>query len=270
MKRQTLARIWGTVRTKIAVITVLVLVLVLLPTPTHGQFGIDLAVIETGLTTISNLLQSVVAKPLGTIQKIEQQSAAFQQKVVWPIAAINQAQATIAQTQGVLAQTRQLFQLPVASATLPMPQRLEQALLSANPRAASQVSANYAALYGPVPASTDAPQAVRDLVDMTDAQAQAAMKKAVEFDALADVELQTADQINQQLLNAAPGSAAILDAQTSAWVVRANAYTQSAIAELVRVRSISLANQGAQLKASAAHTTNLRNASGQALSPAVR
>jgi hypothetical protein len=108
--------------------------------------------------------------------------------------------------------------------------------------------------------STDAPQSVRDLVDMTDAEAQAAMKKAVEIDALADLELEAAEKINQQLQAAAPGSAAILEAQTSAWLVRANAYTQSAMAELVRVRSIELANTGAQLKFSAAHAGNLHNA----------
>ena len=96
-------------------------------------------------------------------------------------------------------------------------------------------------------------------------QAQAAMKKSVEIDALADLELQAAEQINQQLQTAAPGSAAILEAQTSAWLVRANAYTQSAMAELVRVRSIELANQGAQLKFSSAHTSTLHNNGSQVL-----
>ena len=47
--------------------------------------------------------------------------------------------------------------------------------------------------------ATDASQPVRDLVDITDAEAQAAMKKSVEIDALADLELQAAEQINQQL-----------------------------------------------------------------------
>jgi hypothetical protein len=154
---------------------------------------------------------------------------------------------------------RQIFQLPVASATLPTPQQLEKSLLSRNPGAVPQIASNYAALYGSVMPPTDAPQPVRDVVDMTDAEAEAAMKKSVEIDALADLELQAAEQINQQLQTAAPGSAAILEAQTSAWLVRANAYTQSAMAELVRVRSIELANQGAQLKFSAAHTSTLHN-----------
>src|SRR5262249_41409218 len=153
--------------------------------------------------------------------------------------------------------------VPVSSATLATPQHLEQTLLSRNAGAVPQITNNYAALYGTVMPSTDAPQAVRDLVDMTDAEAQAAMKKAIEIDALADLELQAAEQINQQLQTAAPGSAAVLEAQTSAWLVRANAYTQSALAELVRVRSIELANTGAQMKFSAAHASNLHNAGSQ-------
>ncbi len=151
-----------------------------------------------------------------------------------------------------------------------MPQQLEQSLLSRNPGAVAQIPNNYSALYGAVVAQTDAPQPVRDLVDMTDAAAQAAMKRAVEIDALADLELQAAEQINQQLQDAAPGSAAILEAQTSAWLVRSNAYTQSAMAELVRVHSIELANQGAQLKFSASHLATLHSTSNQVLQQGVR
>lgn len=264
------AETWARVRTKTAVICALVLTLMLVPPKGHAQFGIDLAAIQAGLSVISNLLQSVVAKPLAAIQQIEQQRADFEQQVVWPVSAINQARATISQLHGVLVQTRQIVQVPIANATLPVPQRLEQSLLSATPGAISQVSTNYNAVYGGIPAITDAPQPVRDLMDMTDAEAQAAMKKAVQLDALANIELQTAEQINQQLQSAAPGSAVILEAQTSAWIVRANAYTQSGLAELMRVRSISLANQSAQLKFSAAHTSSLRGTAGQMLQPATR
>jgi hypothetical protein len=110
-------------------------------------------------------------------------------------------------------QMRQISELSVASATLPTSQQLEMTPLSANPNNVPQVTNNYAALYGTVMLATDAPQAVRDLVDMADAEAQAAMKKALEIDALADLELQAAQQINQQLQTAAPGSGAILEAR---------------------------------------------------------
>lgn len=259
MKRQTFARAWKLLLKTVAFVLTLAIVVIILPSKARSQLGLDpcCAIISAGLSTISNLLSSVVAKPLGQIQQIEQQSANFEQQVVFPVTAINQARGLAAQSEEQFVQMRQIFQLPVASATLPTPQRLEQILLSRNPDAVSQVAGNYDSLYGTVVPATDAPQPVRDLVDMTDAEAQAAMKKALEIDALADLELQAAEQINQQLQTAAPGSAAILEAQTSAWLVRANAYTQSAVAELVRVRSIELADHGAQLKFSAAHTSTL-------------
>lgn len=258
-------RIWKLARNIVATVVGLAIVVMLLPTKARSQLGLDpcCAIISAGLSSISNLLSSAVAKPLGAIQQLEQQAANFEQQVVYPIAAINQARGLATQFQGQFTQMKQTFQLPVASATLPAPQQLEQTLLSRNPGSVPQVTTNYAALYGVVMPATDAPQPVRDLVDMTDAEAQAAMKKAVEIDSLADLELQAAEQINQQLATAAPGSAAILEAQASAWLVRANAYTQSAMAELVRVRSIELANRGAQLKFSTAHTTNLHSTGSQ-------
>jgi len=262
MKQRLLIRGWRFIRNAIALGLALVVVVLMLPSKARSQLGLDpcCAIISAGLSTISNLLNSVVAKPLGAIQQLEQQSVNFEQQVVFPVTAINQARGLAGQLQGQFVQMRQIFQVPVASATLAAPQQLEQSLLSRNPGAVPQITNNYAALYGTVMPSTDAPQPVRDLVDMTDAEAQAAMKKAVEIDALADLELQAAEQINQQLQTAAPGSASILEAQTSAWLVRANAYTQSAMAELVRVRSIELANNGAQIKFSAAHASSLHNA----------
>lgn len=262
MKEKPFAHSWKHIRNNVAFSLALVVVALMLSSKARSQLGLDpcCAIISAGLRTISNLLSSVVARPLGAIQQIEQQSADFEQQVVFPVAAINHARGLAGQFQGQFVQMRQIFQVPVASATLASPQRLERTLLSRDPSLVPQITNNYEALYGVVMPSTDASQTVRDLVDMTDAEAQAAMKKAVEIDGLADLELQAAEQINQQLQTAAPGSAAILEAQTSAWLVRANAYTQSAIAELVRVRSIELANSSAQVKFSAMHTSTLRNA----------
>jgi hypothetical protein len=99
--------------------------------------------------------------------------------------------------------------------------------------------------------------AVRNMTDLTDAQAQDAMKRAIEIDALADAELNEADQMGQQISAAAPGSAPILEAEADIWVVRANAYTQAALAELMRTRAIDIANQSKFSKL--ATTNNLGN-----------
>jgi len=272
MNRPTLNRLWKFLRNAVAAVCGLAIVVGLLPSKARSQLGLDpcCAMMSVGLNTISGLLKGVVAKPLGSIQQNQQDSANFEQQVVFPLAAITQARNMAVQFQGQFAQMRQLFQLPITSATLRTPQLLEQSLLSGNPGAMPQITSNYAALYGNVMPPANAPQPVRNMVDMTDAEAQAAMKKAVEIDALANLELQAAEQINQQLQTAAPGSSTILEAETAAWLVRANAYTQSAMAELVRVRSIELANSSGQLKFSASHAATLQTTGNQVLQQGVQ
>jgi hypothetical protein len=271
MNRPTLARFWKVLRNAVVQICGLAIVVALLPSKARSQLGLDpcCAMIQVGLNTISGLLRNSVATPLGSIQQSQQQSANFEQQVVFPVAAISQARNMAVQFQGQFAQMRQLFQLPISSATLRTPQLLEQSLLSGNPGVMPQITSNYSALYGAVMPPANAPQSVRNMVDMTDAEAQAAMKKAVEIDALANLELEAAEQINQQLQTAAPGTSPILEAETAAWLVRANAYTQSAMAELVRVRSIELANSSGQLKFSASHAATLQSTGNQVLQQGV-
>jgi len=74
------------------------------------------------------------------------------------------------------------------------------------------------------------------------------------------LELQAANQLNQSIQAAAPGSAPIIEAQADAWLIRANAYTQSATADLMRLRAVDLANASADIKMVATNTTNLRQA----------
>src|SRR6266404_7313018 len=189
MNRPTLSRLWKFLRNALVALCGLAFLAALLPTKARSQLGLDpcCAIMSAGLNTISSLLKSVVAKPLGSIQQNEQESANFEQQVVFPMAAINQARNMAVQFQGQFVQMRQLFQLPISSATLRTPQLLEQSLLSGNPGAMSQITSNYSALYGTVMPPANAPQPVRNMVDMTDAEAQAAMKKAVEIDALANL-----------------------------------------------------------------------------------
>ena len=258
---------WRRVHSKVRFTAWAALILIAVPFAARAQFGLDpcCAIISAGLNSISGLLSKSVASPLGVIQQTQQQVSGFEQQVIYPASAIANAKGLAVQLQGVLRQTGQLYQLPVTSATLPGTQQLEHAALSHNPQSFGQITQSYGVVYGAVPPATNASQSVRDMIDMTDAEAQAALKKAVELDALADVEIAAADQINQQLQTAAPGSAPILEAQAAAWLVRSNAYTQSALAELVRVRSIGLANSGAGIKLGASDTDSLRRSIGRTL-----
>ena len=174
---QIAQRTWKVMKWKVIFVAALVLALVMVPMGARGQLGLDpcCAIISAGLNSISGLLKNIVAKPLGQIQQIQQQAANFQQQVIYPTSAINNARGLAGQMQGQLRQITQVLRLPTASATLPTAQQLEQTLLSHNPQAMGQVSQGYAKLYGTVMAPTGDPQPIRELVDMTDAEAQAAL-----------------------------------------------------------------------------------------------
>ena len=227
---------------------------VAVPHQAHAQFGVDLAVILAGLQKISSLLTSSVASPLAQIQSVEQDAQRFQQTVLYPQQAISSAKALSASFTAPMRSMQSLMNLNFSSATMPAPQQLEQQMLSGNPNSIAGFGTSYSQVYGTLPNQTAAPQNVRSTIDMTDAQAQDAMKKAIELDALAARELEVAQSLNQQIQSAAPGTAPILEAEGSAWVLQANAYSQSAMAALLRVRTTELSNTGTGAKNATAQT----------------
>jgi len=219
---------------------VLALVLALItPRPVKTQFFDPCcAIMGAGLSSISNALNDVIGGGLGSILSIEQEIFDFERRIVWPEDLIDEAKGLVGSLRGIYSQIESLTQIPVNSATLAITQQLEQNLLSRDSTQIGQTSSYYAAVYGPVPSPTAAPAQVRNVIDMTDAVAQAAMKRAIEIDHLATLELEAADRINRSIQTAAPGSAPIIEAQAAAWLIRANAYTQAATADLMRVRRL--------------------------------
>jgi hypothetical protein len=232
-------------------------IVAILPKNANGQFGLDTAAILAALSKMQSLMSTYIAAPLRTINQYEQSTAKYEQEVMYPLAAINQAKTSVTQSENQFNQVSGLFRVNVASATLPQSQSLEALLLSRSAGNVPNVSGQFQNVYGVVmPQDTASPQ-VRSMTDMTDAEAQDAMKRAIEIDALADAELNEANQMGQQISQAAPGSAPILEAEADVWVVRANAYTQAALAELMRTRGMDLANQSARAKlATTDNTTN--------------
>jgi hypothetical protein len=240
---------------KVAV--VVLAVVALMPTHANGQFGIDTAAILAALSKMQSLMNTYIAAPLRTINQYEQSTAKYEQQVIYPLTAINQAKTSVVQFENQFNQVSGMFRVNVSSATLPQSQSLESTLLSRNAGNVSIVSGQFQNVYGVVMPQNAASPQMRTMTDLTDAQAQDAMKRAIEIDALADAELNEANQMGQQISQAAPGSAEILEAEADVWVVRANAYTQAAVAELMRTRGIDLANQSKTTKlATTDNTTN--------------
>ena len=250
-------------RTKIVAL-VLVLILVA-PQPARGQFFIDWAAIVAAINGIGTAINNVIGGglqaingALGAVNNLLNTINSFFQNQIYPQAAINRARGVVGAVQGIYNAIRGLVNLNVASATLANPRQLEAIILSRNPGAIAQIPGRYTTVYQPMPPATDAPAPVRDIIDMTDATAQAALKKAVAIDAAADQLMDASDQLASELGQAAPGTAPMIEAQSAAMLVKAHALTQSAMAELFRIRAIDMANTGASLKFNANHASDTR------------
>ncbi len=253
--------IW-TQRTKILVL-ILVMTLVA-PQPAKGQF-IDVAAIVSAIGAINTAITNVIGAglrdisgALNAVNGVLNAIQSFFQSTIYPLDAINRARGVVGAVQGFYDVIRGLVNLNVASATLANPRQLETVLLSRNAGNIGQVTNRFTTVYQAIPPPTDAPPAVRDLIDMTDATAQAAFKKAIAIDDAADQLMDASDQLAAELAVAAPGTAPMIEAQSAAMLVKAHALTQSATAELFRIRAIDMANTGASLKFNANHASDTR------------
>ena len=265
-------KLWGRIakhvllRRAIVSVVGLAVVSIMAVEPAHSQFGIDIAAIISGLEAINSTLKSAVGAPLKVINNIEQQQQQFQRQVLYPLSAINSAKQMAASFGNSFTSFRQLGTMNISSASLANPQQLEQQMLSADPNNISSIGNSYQSVFAPLPATTAVPQNIEYQIDMGDAQAQDALKKAIELDAFAARELEVAQKLNDQIAASAPGTAPILDAEASAWVVQANAYTQMGMAELLRLNSATLSNRSGELKDSTNQMQNLNNNLQQTLS----
>jgi len=272
-----LSQLWSIlVRNRTQLIALLLIVSFFAPQPANAQFGFLLGLINivtSGMNTLNNVMTSVnnalrnvigpILQQINSIMTAAQQIMGaifdFQRNVIYPQQAIDRARALVGQVQGIYAAIRGIWNVIVRSATLPNPRQLEAVILSRDAGQIGAVGGTFSAVYTPLPAAAEAHPAQRDLIDSSDAAAQAAMKRAIAIDAIADQELAAAGQMMTALQSTAPGTAEMIGAQAGAWLVRSHAYTQQALAELMRIRTIELAAQSARMKESARFTRETRN-----------
>lgn len=272
-----LAGVWNfAVSHRLRIVALLIILSLVAPQPAEGQFGLlsgligivtsGLNTLNNAMTTVNNTLRNVIGPVLQGInsamsaaQQIMGAIFDFQRNVVYPQQAINDARALIGRVQGIYNTIRGIWNTIVRSASLPNPRQLEAVILSRDPAQIGAVAASFSSVYTPLPPATEAHPSQRDLIDSTDAVAQAAMKRSIAIDAIADHELEAAEQMMSALQGTAPGTAEMIGAQAGAWLVRSHAYTQQAMAELMRLRSIELAAQSARIKEGVRYTRETRN-----------
>ncbi len=249
----------ATSRRKLIAVTLtgaMVLTLVGAPQPAHSQAptGI-LSAIQAVLSVINGLIQTAVT----SINTARTALNNLQQVVAWPQQLINQARTQITQMIG---QYRNLMtsiiHINLRSATLPVPQSFEAVVRDHQVNNFSTLTTAYSSTYGLVPVATAANSTDRAMSDMDDALALDSLKLLKASDQATDVEIQSADSIENAAGQAAPGSAPFLTATAIVSIVSSQALTQKMLAADLRQEAARLAHRNTLRKENASNTTQLR------------
>ena len=146
------------------------------------------------------------------------------QTTVAPLAAINQARGFVANSiNAYRGQMNQVFNTPFTSAVTPGPQQFESILHS---RLSAQIPAlqtSFISNYGAIPQVNAASPQDRVMMDVDDALGQENLKTTLIADQGADVILQTANQMENQVAVSTPGSNPFLTAQAQVANLRCQA-----------------------------------------------
>jgi hypothetical protein len=232
----------------------LVMTLVGLPQPAHAQSGV-LGGIQAVLSVINGAIQTA----LGSVNTVRTAVNNLQQVIAWPQQQINQAKAQVTQMIG---QYRTLmtsiFRVNLTSATLPSPQAFEAVIRDHQVNNFSALNATFGNTYGLIPAATSANPTDRAMSDMDDALALNSLKLLKASDQATDIQLQSADLIENAASQAAPGSAPFLTATAVVSAIHSQALMQKMLAAELRQEAAQLAHRNTLRKENAANTTQLR------------
>ena len=215
---------------------------VALPSLAHGQF---LSVFDS----IFSSIQNDMGASLKSINQISQQVQQLYQTTVWPLAAINQARGFVSNSvNNFRASMNQAFNTQFTSAVSPGPQQFEAILHSRQTLQIPALQTSFTANYGVVPQANTASPQDRLLMDMDDALGQENLKTTLVSDQGADVILQTADQMENQVAVSTPGSNPYITAQAQLANLRCQAFMQKMLAAELRQEAGRVAHQNVLVK----------------------
>ncbi|MGB6875405.1 MAG: hypothetical protein WBD87_05170 [Candidatus Acidiferrales bacterium] len=232
-------------RQMLALVLVAALVIALAtPQPALAQASL-VAVIESVLNIINGSIQSA----LNSIHAVRNTTDTFYQQAIWPAARITQEKALMTQMIGQYRNSMQrIFSTNLNSSTLPDSIALETVMRNHQTNDFTALATSFGNAYGVVPPTNGASPADRTMMDMDDALAIDNLKTLKESDAADDLTLQTANSIENQASQAAPGSAPFLTATAVAASIESQALTQKMLASELRQEAARLAHDNALRK----------------------
>ena len=233
---------------------VMVVTLVGAPQSAQAQLGI-LGAIQA----VVNVINGVIQTALTAINTVRTAVNNLQQSVVWPQQLINQARAQVTQMIGRYRNLMSnIFNINLNSATLPTPQALEAVIRDHQVGNFPALTAMFTNNYGAIPVATAANAGDRAMSDMDDALALDNLKTLKAADGATDIELQSADAIENASSQAAPGSAPFLTATAITSAIHAQALTKKLLAAELRQEAARIAHHNTLRKENVGNTTQLR------------
>lgn len=233
---------------------IMVLTLVGAPQPAQAQ-------IETvkAIQAVLNVINGLIRVALSAINTARTAMNNLEQLAVWPQQLINQARAQVTQMIGQYGnRMSNIFRMKLNSASLPAPQALEAVIRDHQVGNFPALTAMFTTNYGAIPVVTAANAADRAMSDMDDALALDNLKTLKAVDQATDIELQSADAMENASGQAAPGSAPFLTATAITSAIQAQALTQKLLAAELRQEAGRIAHRNTLRKENAKNTTTLR------------
>lgn len=252
LKRVFSAVLTGKGRSSIAIFLALALAFGLIaPPPARAQLGAIgvIAAAAAVVAYITNTIGSLLGSANGLLSDINsflQALVNLWEKVVYPIALINQAQFLVTQ---LVSQFRGLVaaigNINVRSATLPNPIALEGIMRNGSVADFPQFNQTFNTTFQPLPAATDIGPGDRQRVDMSDALSMDTMKALKASDQIVQQTLQASQMIEDEAAQTAPGSAAYLTCAGLVAAVENQAMMQRMLAAELREEAGILAQSNA-------------------------
>jgi hypothetical protein len=238
----------------VAVAGVLVATMVVAPPVVDAQVSLVQA-IQAVLSVINGVIQAA----LNAINTARAAINTLYQTVIWPVQLVNQARSQILQMinqyRGLMAG---ILNIRLNSASLPTPQSLETLARDHRVNNFSAFTQAFASTYRAIPAPTDASRSDRDMSDLDDALTLDTLKTLKVSDNATDLEIETANTIENSASQAAPGSAPFLTASAVASSIQSQALTQKMLAAELRQEAGYIAHGNGLRKRGAAFAAQLR------------
>jgi len=233
---------------------VLLMGLVGMPQPAQAQPGVLI-----GIQAVLNVIRGMIQTALTSINAMRAAVNNLRQVVAWPRPLINQARLQVTQMIGQYRSAMSsMFQARLQSATLPTPQTFESVIRDHQVGDFSSLTRAFGDTYGLIPAAAAANPTDRAMSDMDDALTLDTLKTLKASDRATDLELESADSVENAASQAAPGSAPFLTAAAIVSGIQSQALTQKMLAAELRQEAARLAHGNTVRKESTTNTTQLR------------